>query len=327
MDLIRKDLPSINSVNILFLIVGLLLLFVGSRAQRNDLYQGVIITEYLLILLPTIIFLKVRGFSLKRVLKLNPLSLKQFVYIFFIMVFAYPVAVFLNFIMIALVSSVSQAVPISVPIPDNFLDYLIGLFVVAITPGICEEVMFRGTLQAAYSKLSIKKGLIISSILFGIFHFNLLNLLGPIFLGLVLGIILIKTNSLYGSILGHILNNAFAMTLGYVILKFTKDIDIISKDVPLLDSSIQAALTGLVLLTLALSSFVVLYVLLKNLPTSKVLEEPSLTSVESDLQLEDDLLLKSEIVEVRERIMWSPLIIIGGIFIYSNWVYFFSSLI
>ena len=321
--MIRKQVPSINNVNMLFLMVGILLLFVGSRVQRNDLFTGVLITEYLLILLPNIVFLKFKKFSLKEVLKLNSLTLKQVVYIIFIMLFAYPVAVFLNFIMIAMINSISQAMPVGVPIPDNFIDYIIGLFVVAVTPGICEEVMFRGTMQAAYSKIGEKKGLMITSLLFGVFHFNLLNLLGPIFLGFVLGVILIKTNSLYGSILGHILNNGFAMTIGYLLLKSTKNIELLTKDVPLVDNGIQMAVTGLALFSLALFSFIGLYILLKNLPISAKEED---YNIEKDLDLlvvEEEILSVNENIDIKERIMWSPIAIIFGMFIYSNWYYFF----
>ncbi|MDY0236732.1 MAG: type II CAAX endopeptidase family protein [Gudongella sp.] len=321
--MIRRELPTVNNVNILFLIVGILLLVVGASAQRYNLYSGILITEYLLILLPNIAFLKFKKFSLKKVLKLNRLSLKQMIFIFFIMLFAYPVAVFLNFIMLAMVTSISEAMPIGVPIPDNFTDYILGLFVVAITPGICEEVMFRGTLQNAYSKFGEKKGLIITSILFGIFHFNLLNLLGPIFLGIVLGIILIKTNSLYGSILGHILNNGFAMTIGYLLLKLTKNLELLTKDVPLIDNSIQMVLTAVILASLALFSFIGLYILLKNLPVTKS-EELDILEENEDLDLmKDEIVSFEETIEINERIMWSPIVIIAGIFIYSNWIYFF----
>lgn len=321
--MIRRELPSVNSVNILFLIVGILLLVIGARVQRNDLYTGVLITEYLLILVPNIAFIKFKKLSLKKVLKLNGLSLKQMVYIFFIMIFAYPVAVFLNFIMLAMITSISEAMPVGVPIPDNIIDYIVGLFVVAITPGICEEVMFRGTLQSAYSKLGQKKGLIITSVLFGIFHFNLLNLLGPIFLGLVLGIILIKTNSLYGAILGHILNNGFAMTLGYLLLKLTKNIELVAKDAPLIDNNIQMILTAVVLASFALFSFIGLYILLKNFP---VTEEAKNVFMEEDQDIDlidNGLLLLEKDIKIKERIMWSPIVIIAGIFIYSNWYYFF----
>ncbi len=323
--MIRRELPTINNVNILFLIVGVLLLVVGARVQRNDLYTGVLITEYLLILLPNIILIKFKKFSLKKVLKLNSISFKQMVYIFFIMIFAYPVAVFLNFIMLAMVTSISEAMPVGLPIPDNFIDYVIALFVVAITPGICEEVMFRGTLQSAYSKLGQTKGLIISSVLFGIFHFNLLNLLGPIFLGFVLGIILIKTNSLYASILGHVLNNGFAMTIGYLLLKLTTNIELATKDAPLIDYSIQMILTSVVLASFALFSFIALYILLKNFPITK---ETEVYDLEKDKNkelviIDNEIILIEESIEIKERIMWSPIIIIAGIFIYSNWLYFF----
>lgn len=321
--LIRREFPTINNVNILFLIVIVSLLSIGSIVQRNDFNTGVLITQYLMILLPSIIFLKIKKLSLKKVLKLNILSLKQAVFIFFIMLFAYPVAVFLNFIMLAMVTSVSEVMPVGIPVPDNLKDYILGLFVVAVTPGICEEVMFRGVLQTAYSKLGVKRGLIITSILFGIFHFNILNLLGPIFLGVVLGIILIKTKSLYGPILGHILNNGFVMTLGYLLSKVASDIDFITKDAPLIDNNIQIALTGIILASFALFSFIVLYILLKYLPMTKVEEDFEFEDGKKLDDLNSKVELFNEDIETIEGLMWTPIILIGGIFIYINWVYFF----
>lgn len=93
--------------------------------------------------------------------------------------------------------------------------YLLSLFVIGLSPGICEEIMFRGTMMRAYESMGKNKAIIYTSILFGIFHLNLQNLIGPIFLGLVLSILVYKTNSIYASILGHGISNSIAMTLGY----------------------------------------------------------------------------------------------------------------
>ncbi len=63
--------------------------------------------------------------------------------------------------------------------------------------------------------LERKKAIIYSAILFGIFHFNVQNLLGPIYLGLLFGIIAYKTDSIYPTIIGHTVNNTIALTIGY----------------------------------------------------------------------------------------------------------------
>ncbi|WP_409228125.1 CPBP family glutamic-type intramembrane protease [Gudongella sp. SC589] len=313
-----KSLPTINEVNILFLVLGLVLLIFGSMAQRRDLYTGVLITEYIFILAPNIIYLKMRGYSLKNVLGLNPITARQIIQIFFIMVFAYPMAVFLNYIVLVMVNSVSPAMPIGVPVPTNLIDYLIGLIVIAVTPGICEEVMFRGTMQSAYIRMGEKQAILISALLFGMFHFNLLNLLGPLFLGIVLGVIRYKTNSLYGSILGHTINNGIALTLGFVLTGLTENIQEITEQAPLIPEGLQLIITLVMLGSWALFSFVVLYLLLKNLPgpkdNSRV--EHTMETVDSTWELE-------EMETDSYKISWAPIVVIAGIFIFLNYRYFF----
>ena len=165
------------------------------------------------------------GYSLKDVLRLNKITTKQIVYTVLIMISAYPIAVFLNMIVMVILNTFSSAVPTTVPLPTNLKEYLFSIFVIALAPGICEEVMFRGTIMIAYDSLGVKKSIIISSILFGIFHFNIMNLIGPIFLGMILGILVHKSNSLFSSIIGHTINNGMAVTLGYWIIKYSSSID------------------------------------------------------------------------------------------------------
>lgn len=68
----------------------------------------------------------------------------------------------------------------------------------------------------AYEVYGRKKAIILSAILFGLFHFNLQNLLGPIFLGILFGILVYKTESLLSSIIGHTVNNTIALTIGFL---------------------------------------------------------------------------------------------------------------
>lgn len=213
----RKN--KILKANILFLFLGFILFYFGSRAQSKEIYSGILITEYIIILVPNILYLKLKGFSLKETLRLKKISIKQSIYIVFITLFSYPVAVFLNNLMLVILNFFGEAVPNAVPIPETPKQYLLSIIVLAISPGICEEIMFRGTIMDAYDSLGKKRAIIFSAILFGLLHLNIFNLVGPIFLGIIFGIVVYKTNSIYSSILGHILNNGIAMTIGYFVLK------------------------------------------------------------------------------------------------------------
>ncbi|TJX13768.1 CPBP family intramembrane metalloprotease [Tissierella creatinini] len=264
MERLRK--PGIFEVNLLFMILGFGLLFLGYLVQSKEIYVGLLITEYVIILLPNILYLLIRRYSLKKIIKLNSISIKQILFSIIIMVFAYPVAVFVNAIVLALVSSFSSAIPTTVPLPTTFEEYIKGLFVIALAPGICEEVMFRGTLMSAYDRYGRVKSIIITSLLFGIFHFNLMNLAGPIFLGLVLGVLRHKTNSIIAPMIGHTINNGIALTIGYFATKYSGEIQGLASENLQLGSSMELFVSLISMGGFALFSLGAMMFFLKRMP-------------------------------------------------------------
>ena len=73
---------------------------------------------------------------------------------------------------------------------------------------IVEELLYRGIV---YGKLcdwiGIQKAAILSSLIFGILHFNLVQFIYAFFMGILLVFFLEKNHSLFGSILAHIAAN------------------------------------------------------------------------------------------------------------------------
>ena len=150
--------------------------------------------------------------------------------------------------------------------PSTLGKCLIGFLVIALTPGICEEVMFRGMIMSSYNNLGKRKAIIYSAILFGLFHFNLQNLLGPIYLGILFGVIAYKTNSLFPTIIGHTMNNTIALTLGYFLTKVEQGIEIPMDTVVIPQGG--EMVSGLLSLGLiALISGFITYRLVRLLPT------------------------------------------------------------
>lgn len=262
--------PSIFSVNVLYLVLALLLIFVGFMVQSQRLYTGILVTEYALILIPNIIFIKMKGLSLKRVLRLNGFSIKQLLYTVLIVLFSYPIAVFFNMIVLNVINLFTDFLPTTVPIPMTSGEFWISFLIVAVTPGICEEVMFRGTMLSAYESIGYKKGVIITGLLFGIFHFNIANLVGPAFLGIVLGFVAIKSNSIYLPIIGHTLNNTIALVIGYFTTRYTEQLDNIDStlDNEVISETMTVMISTIVIGLIALLCGLVIYRLIKNFPTN-----------------------------------------------------------
>lgn len=218
--MVRREIsPSILEANFFYFFIGLLLLTLGSLVQSREIYTGLVITEYLIIFLPTICYLKIRQYDIKKILRLNKLSLKQAILIPFIVLFFYPTGVFLNYIVITILSAFSKVSANPVPIPQNNMELVISLLVISLSAGICEEIMFRGFIMKSYESLGMKKAIIISGLLFGLFHLSIQNLVGPAFLGVLFGYIVYKTNSIYSSIIAHATNNTIALVLGILVLK------------------------------------------------------------------------------------------------------------
>ncbi len=274
--------------NILYFVLGILLITLGSKAQGREVYSGLLITEYIIIFIPNLIYLKSKGLSLKKTLRLNKISFKQIVYVIGITIFTYPIAVFLNLILLLILGLFGELSTSSAPIPTTGYMYLISLFVIAISPGICEEIMFRGTIMNAYEGLSKKKAIIYSAVLFGLFHLNLQNLVGPILLGIVFGIIVYKTNSIYSSIIAHTINNGIALTIGYLTFRGNQNLVDTGVTAPEISFELQMAITILVVGIIALISYFILVNLIKKLPESN----EGTQELEINTKIEEDIKFK-----------------------------------
>jgi len=93
----------------------------------------------------------------------------------------------------------------------------LGLF--ALLPAVCEEVAFRGyILSGLENRRSQGSAIILSSLMFGFLHV-LMSLFQQLFnatlLGLVLGLLAIRSRSLLPGLVFHFLNNALAVSQGF----------------------------------------------------------------------------------------------------------------
>lgn len=94
------------------------------------------------------------------------------------------------------------------PIPDTPGYITFTIFAVAILAPVVEEFMFRGVLlKRMIAKTSMWGGILISSLLFGILH---LDIVGAFLFGVVASLLYLQTNNLLVPILLHIINNSLA---------------------------------------------------------------------------------------------------------------------
>lgn len=103
-------------------------------------------------------------------------------------------------------------------IPTDGSRGLLGtLGLVALTPAICEEALFRGPiLRGLRSRLGPLSAALTTGLLFGIFHVELSRILPTALLGVLLSLIALHTGSILPAMLAHFLNNAVLVIQAYL---------------------------------------------------------------------------------------------------------------
>ena len=97
---------------------------------------------------------------------------------------------------------------------NNFWDYLSVVISVALVPAFCEEFLFRGFVQSSFEKRwSIPWTIIITSLLFALFHFNPFAIVPLFALGAYFSFVVYLTDSIFYSVILHFLNNFFTITI------------------------------------------------------------------------------------------------------------------
>lgn len=96
---------------------------------------------------------------------------------------------------------------------DSVLDIVLFYISVSVLPALVEEFAFRGVILNVLRKYSDGLAILVSAVLFGLMHGNFTQIPFAFVVGLILGYVAVKTNSLIPGIIIHFLNNANSVTL------------------------------------------------------------------------------------------------------------------
>jgi sodium transport system permease protein len=92
--------------------------------------------------------------------------------------------------------------------------YVLGLFLTAVSPAVCEEALFRGPiLRGLRTRFSALGSAVLSGLLFGLFHGDVWRLLPTAVLGFALAAIALAADSIVPAMLAHFAHNACIITI------------------------------------------------------------------------------------------------------------------
>jgi uncharacterized protein len=115
---------------------------------------------------------------------------------------------------------------------DSTAQFIFGLIVIAIIPGIGEEFVFRGLLQPALHRATknIHVAIWVSAILFSALHMQFFGFVPRMLLGALFGYLYYWSGSLAVAMFAHFVNNAFSVIALYLVQKGITDLDVESTD-------------------------------------------------------------------------------------------------
>jgi len=103
----------------------------------------------------------------------------------------------------------------------NIPEFIFVVFVIAVTPAICEEFLFRGIVFKNFERVSLRRNaMFMTGLIFALFHFHPFNLIPLILLGFYLTFITYYSGSIFTAIACHFLNNFIS---AYSVFAFGKE--------------------------------------------------------------------------------------------------------
>jgi len=193
--------------------VAVLFFYGGVQLQIRLGEPGLLAAEWLLLFVPAVLFVAVGGYDARRTLSLRGARPLAFLAGALLVAGAVPLVWLLGWLQTfvlpipwELLEGLEELVTADTP---GRLAWL--LLVLALTPAVCEEVVFRGVLLGGTRSLAPWRIVLLNGIVFGAFHLSfetVIRFLPTACLGVVITWAVWRSGSIWVGVLMHLLNNA-----------------------------------------------------------------------------------------------------------------------
>ncbi|MBM7582510.1 membrane protease YdiL (CAAX protease family) [Caldicoprobacter guelmensis] len=213
--------PTVLASNSLYLIVLVLMVSISSivfsilgPANMNT-EKWLVVTlgmEIIVIGVPPLLYLMGSRMDIKRVARINRVRGVELLLVLGMAVFGYAIVGFINMVWYSILSRIGNPVEPVLPPIRTSRQYIMAIIAMALTPALVEEFLFRGVILRGYERFGIWTAMVVSGVLFGVLHLNLVNLPAIIFLGVMISYVVIRTNSLFAGMFYHFVQNFLSIS-------------------------------------------------------------------------------------------------------------------
>ncbi len=182
--------------------------------NRDNEYLSVVILQMMIFLIPAAVWCRFSGERYMRSLRIRPIKPDTIG-----IMLAATVLMISGGVLLSLLFGGLESLSENFSLYDTFISkddgtapvklYLILAY--AALPAVCEEFVYRGILCHEYEKGGVIRAVVISSLFFGLLHFDLKNLPVYLFAGVILALTMYATRSVFGAVIAHFLYNIFGL--------------------------------------------------------------------------------------------------------------------
>lgn len=184
-----------------------------SEMTGENEYIGVIVLQLLIFLLPAVIYSKLKGEGYALRLRLRALGGQHFLVAVLGALTLICGSLLLNILFAdgAVQDEFSLYNTFTASHDGSAESFIFVTVAYAAVPAVCEEFFFRSLLSAEYEEYGIGTALVMTSLLFGMVHFDFGQLIIYVFAGMILFATLYATRSVLGSIIVHFAYNLYGL--------------------------------------------------------------------------------------------------------------------
>lgn len=100
--------------------------------------------------------------------------------------------------------------------PNGILGFTLSALSVAVAPALIEEFLFRGVIMGSLLRFGKPLAIFTSALIFGLVHGNLIQIPFAFMVGLVIGAMVVETNSIWTGVIIHFVNNFISVCMDYL---------------------------------------------------------------------------------------------------------------
>lgn len=181
-------------------------------------FTSIALRQLLFNMLPALIYYWLfKERKMTEVLRLNPISMKQLLYSLFIFLLYNVISGVLILLQENILGTLNLSfVMNSQPIPTTIFSTFMFVIAGGIICPISEEFFFRGALIRGGERAGIHYSIFVSAFYFAIYHDNPYRLITLFLFGAMMGYIVYYTNSIWPTILFHVLTNSLFIISIYI---------------------------------------------------------------------------------------------------------------